>query len=165
MTPGAFALAPEAARLFLPAALPICLWVALSDLRAMKIRNLAVLALLVAFVILAPFVLPPQVMALRLAQGAGVLVLGVVLTALRAMGAGDAKFLAAAAPYVAPGDAARVLTLLAGLTLAAVATHRAARATPLRRLAPNWASWNAARFPMGLALGPALAAYLALAAI
>ncbi len=137
---GDVALTPGAARVFLPAVLPLCPWVALSDLRAMKIRNLAVACLFLAFLALAPLVLPIPVVIARLAQGAGMLAMGIVLSTIGAMGAGEAKFLAAAAPFVAPAGARFVLALLAGMTLAAVATHRAVRATPLHRLAPNWVS-------------------------
>jgi len=49
--------------------------------------------------------------------------------------------------------------------LAAVLTHRIAKHTPLRRLAPDWVSWSPAKkFPMGLALGATLAVYLMLGA-
>ena len=34
----------------------------------------------------------------------------------------------------------------------------------VRRAVPDWESWTAEKFPMGLALGPGLALYLALAA-
>ncbi len=90
MTPGGFAPPPEAARLLLAAALPLCLRVALSDLRAMKIRNRAVLCLLGTFVVLAPLVLPLPVVGARLAQGAVLLVPGFGLAAAGAMGAGAA---------------------------------------------------------------------------
>ena len=47
--------------------------------------------------------------------------------------------------------------------LAAVITHRVARATALRDLAPDWESWHRGwDFPMGLSLGATLAAYLGL---
>jgi prepilin peptidase CpaA len=51
------------------------------------------------------------------------------------------------------------------MLLAGLIVHRVARASPLRNLAPGWASWQAkGKFPMGLALGPTLALYLGLAA-
>ena len=50
--------------------------------------------------------------------------------------------------------------------LAAAATHRVVRLTPLRHLAPNWESWERGKkFPMGFALGPTLAIYLILGAL
>ena len=54
--------------------------------------------------------------------------------------------------------------IFAGFLLAAWASHRLARAT-LSGFAPDWKSWTTGkRFPMGLALGPTLIAYLALCA-
>ena len=50
--------------------------------------------------------------------------------------------------------------------LAAVTTHRIAKYTPLRRIAPGWKSWNMGwKFPMGLSLGGTLAIYLILGAV
>ncbi len=66
---------------------------------------------------------------------------------------------------MALADAAKVALLLAVMLLAGLIVHRVARASPLRRLAPGWASWQAkGKFPMGLALGPTLALYIGLAA-
>ena len=153
-----------AAWLLLPAA-PIGLWAAWSDVARMTIPNRAVLALLAGFAALAPFVLPWPEIAVRLAQGAGVLALGAALWSAGALGAGDAKFAAAMAPYVAPGDAAAFLMLLSAVILAAFALHRGLRALPgLRAATPGWASWERREFPFGLALGPALAVHLALVA-
>jgi prepilin peptidase CpaA len=56
--------------------------------------------------------------------------------------------------------------LFTGIMIASIVTHRTVGATSLRRLAPDWESWRQGkRFPMGLALGPTLAAYLCLAAL
>ena len=147
--------------------LPICAWVAYTDLSAMRIRNEAVLALLAAFVVTGPFVLAPDAYLWRYAQLALVLALGFALSSARLLGAGDAKFAAAAAPMVAPGDAGTVMMLLATLLAATLALHRAARAIPkVRGLAPHWRSWHEARdFPLGVPLGLTLAAYLWLAAL
>jgi hypothetical protein len=66
------------------------------------------------------------------------------------MGAGDAKFAAAMAPFVALQDVAIFAVLFASLLLAAFATHRLVRAVPqLRGLAPHWESWTAAIFRWG----------------
>ena len=74
-------------------------------------------------------------------------------------------FLAAAAPYIAVGDLNLILPLFAAVLLAAYGAHRLAKFTALRRLAPDWDSWEQGRkFPMGFALGPPLALYLGLAA-
>lgn len=151
---------------FFPFALPICIWVAWSDMRTMKIPNLAVIALVLVFLVVGPFVLPLSDMGWRLVQLLVVLVIGFVANMAGLVGAGDAKFAAAMAPFVPPADISFFLMLLAGVVLAAFVTHRAARATPMiRRVTAGWESWDRADFPMGLALGGGLAIYLAWAAL
>lgn len=148
---------------FLPAILPIALFVAWSDLARMKIPNQAVVACAAAFMLIGPLVLPWDVFFWRLLQGAAVLVAGFVLNMARLIGAGDAKFGAAMAPYFSGGDLPLILNLFAAILLAAFVAHRTVRAfPPLRSVAPHWESWTHAKFPMGLALGPALALYLVL---
>lgn len=149
--------------LFLPFVLPICIWVAWSDLRAMKIPNKAVISLALVFVLLGLFVLPWPDYFWRLSHLAIVLLVGIVLNAVGAMGAGDAKFAAAAAPFIPLGDLRILMVLFAANLLAAYVTHRLAKHTPLRRLAPDWKSWETGSdFPMGLSLGASLALYIAL---
>ena len=58
-----------------------------------------------------------------------VLLAGMALNAAGAVGAGDAKFAAAAAPFVAPTDAPEVAFLLAAALLLSWAGHRLARAS------------------------------------
>ncbi|EAQ02848.1 hypothetical protein OB2597_15740 [Pseudooceanicola batsensis HTCC2597] len=156
---------PVAARLFLPFVLLIGLYVSWTDLKGMRIPNASVVTLALVFVVLGPFVLPFEIYGWRLVHLVVVLVLGFALTVAGVMGAGDAKFLAAAAPYVALVDLRLMFMLLAATMLAAFATHRAAKHTALRRLAPDWESWERSRdFPMGTALSTALTLYVALAA-
>ncbi|PTW50776.1 prepilin peptidase [Rhodovulum kholense] len=150
---------------FLPVATPIALWTALSDLRTMTIPNRAVLALVAVYALVGLAVLPLEAWAWRWLHLAVVLTLGFGLNQMGAVGAGDAKFAAAMAPLVAPGDIGAFLFLLAAAIPVAFAAHRLARRIPgLRRALPGWASWEARDFPMGFALGPALILYLALAA-
>ena len=157
----------HAAWWFLPFVLPLCLYVSYTDLARMKITNKAVMALVAVYVLIGPIALPSwEVYFWGFAYMIAVLLAGMVLNPIGAMRAGDAKFIAAAAPYIAPGDIGLLISVLTGVTLAAFATHRLARATSLRDLAPDWVSWHQGnRFPMGLALGPALALYLCLAAL
>lgn len=154
-------LTTHAAWLFLPFVLPICIWVAWSDLRIMKIPNKAVGALLAVFVLLGLLVMPFDTYLWRLAQFGIVLLAGVVLNAAGALGAGDAKFAAAAAPFIALGDLRLLLALYAANLLAAFLTHRIAKNTKLRTLAPDWKSWTVGPdFPMGFSLGGTLAIYI-----
>lgn len=161
---------PPVALLLLLGALPVCLWVAVSDLSRMRIPNVAVLALAGVFVAGGLAALPAEGWTLadwgwRWANLAVVLLAGIALNAVGGVGAGDAKFAAAAAPFVAARDAGSMALLLAGALLVAWAAHRLARATVGPALLPSWRSWSSGkRFPMGVALAGALLAYLALAA-
>ncbi|WP_050929846.1 prepilin peptidase [Aestuariivita boseongensis] len=158
------ALSASAALWYLPFVLPICLYVAYTDLRDMKIKNEAVLALAGLFLILGLITLPLPEYGMRLLQMLIVLVVGIILNAAGAVGAGDAKFVAAAAPFVPREDGILVLMIFCATLLAAFVTHRIAKYSPLRRATPHWQSWDRGwDFPMGLALGPAFLAYLALA--
>ena len=151
---------------FLPFVLPICLYVAFTDMKQMRITNQAVLLLTATFVVLGLFLLPFETYLWRLLSLVLVLGVGIVLNAAGVMGAGDAKFAAAAAPFIAMGDLRLLMMLFMATLLAAAATHRGVKYTPLRRLAPDWQSWQETKkFPMGLALGATLGLYLILGAI
>jgi len=156
----------SAALWFLPGVAVVSAWVAWSDMRAMRIPNAAVLALLGIYLVLGPFLLPLAAWGWGWVHFGVVLAAGFLLTIARLIGAGDAKFAAAMAPFIASGDVAVFMLLFAAVLLAAFLTHRVARATPsLRGLAPHWDSWNRNDFPMGLALGGALVVYLSVAAL
>ena len=160
------AISATAALWFLPFVLPICLYVAFTDMKQMRITNQAVLVLTAIFVLLGLFLLPFDTYLWRLLSLVVVLVVGIALNAAGVMGAGDAKFAAAAAPYIAWGDLRLLMVLFMATLLAAAATHRGVKYTPLRRLAPDWQSWQETKkFPMGLALGTTLGLYLILGAL
>ncbi|MFD3190692.1 prepilin peptidase [Sedimentitalea sp. HM32M-2] len=155
----------SAALWFLPFVIPICFYVAFTDLRDMRITNQSVLLLAAVFLLVGPFLLPLSTYGMSLVQMGAVLVIGIILNAAGAVGAGDAKFAAAAAPYIAVGDLRLLIAIFAANLLAAFLTHRLAKYTPLRRIAPGWKSWDAGlKFPMGLSLGGTLAIYLILGA-
>lgn len=149
---------------FLPFVAPVCLYVAWNDLRAMKIPTWSTDLLALIFVVVGIFLMPfwPDYV-MRFAHFGVVLVIGMVLNAIGAMGAGDSKFIASAAPFVALQDAWAVLFLLATSFIAAFAVHRLCRAIPaIRDLVPDWQSWTEKRrFPMGFPLGVTLILYLA----
>ncbi|MEP3689285.1 MAG: prepilin peptidase [Sulfitobacter dubius] len=160
------AISATAALWFLPFVLPICLYVAFTDMKQMRITNQAVLVLTAIFMVLGLFLLPFETYLWRLLSLVIVLVIGIVLNAAGVMGAGDAKFAAAAAPFIAMGDLRLLMMLFMATLLAAAATHRGVKYTPLRRLAPDWQSWQETKkFPMGLALGTTLGLYLILGAV
>ncbi len=129
----------------------------------MRIPNHAVVVLAALFLVLGLIALPLAEYPWRLATLAAVLVIGIFLNAGGLVGAGDAKFAAAAAPFIDPGDLRLLIALFAANLLGAYATHRLAKWTPMRRLAPDWDSWEIkGDFPMGLSLGGTLALYLIL---
>jgi prepilin peptidase CpaA len=148
--------------------LPICLWVAWSDLSRMKIPNTAVYALIAVFFFAGLAVIPLDTWLWRWASAVVVLVIGFILFAAAGWGAGDAKFAAAAAPFFAQNilEIQIALILLAVWMLGTLALHRLARSIPaIRRATPDWVSWNRRlHVPVGVALAGTLATYLALKA-
>lgn len=142
---------------------PLCIYVAWNDLRAMKIPTWSTDALALVFVVVGIFVMPFGEYAWRYAHFGVVLVVAMVLNAIGAMGAGDSKFLASAAPFVALDDVGFVFTLLGTGMFTGYFIHRAARAiSPVRNLVPDWESWHQGkRFPLGFPMGGVLIIYLA----
>ena len=151
---------------FLPAVIPIAIYVAWSDLKRMKIPNVAVVTLVISFAILGLIALPFSQYLWHWSHLVIILLLGIVLNAAGVMGAGDAKFMAGAAPFVAVADLQLILALFAACLLAGFATHRIVKHSPLRALVPDWQSWSSGkRFPMGFPLAMTLVFYLLLVAI
>lgn len=149
---------------FLPFVLAIGIWVAWSDMKFMRIPNTSVLALAGVYLVLGPVALPLHDYLWGIALGGIVLAAGFVASSVRMIGAGDAKFAAAMAPFFTGSSPAMVFTLFAGCLLAAFAAHRLLRALPAFRTAtPDWASWTNVKFPMGLALAGTLIFYFVLA--
>lgn len=160
------ALSASAALWFVLFSAPVAAWVVLSDLRRMKIPNKAVLAQLAVYAVVGLVMLPLSVWVWGWLHFAVVLVIGFLLSLTGGFGAGDAKYAAAMAPFVALGDLQVFLLLLAAVTLSAFVAHRLLRMIPAMRAAtPDWASWERREFPLGLALGPALIVYLAFASM
>lgn len=161
---------PPVALLFLIGALPVALWVAFTDLSRMRIPNRASVLLCALFALgglaLWAFGLwDLSDWAWRWANLAVVLLAGMLLYFLGLVGAGDAKLAAAAAPFVAVADLGTVLMLYAAMVLGAWVLHRIAKHSFGPRVWPDWTSWTSGkRFPMGVAIGATLVAYLGLAA-
>ncbi len=146
-------------------ALPIAAWVIWTDLATMKIPNKAVLALVGVYAVIGALTLPFATFAWSWLHLIVVLAVGFVLSQTGGFGAGDAKFAAAMAPFVALPDVGRFLILLSLVSITTFLAHRIARQVPaLRSATPGWVSWERRDFPFGIALAPALILYLALAA-
>lgn len=153
------------------AALPFCVIAAVTDLRTMKILNKTNIGLFATFMIVGLFVVPLPEYGIRILQAAVMMAVGIALMATRQMGGGDAKFLAAMAPYIALSDAPKFLMLLSAMALVTLALHRLIGAVPaVRPMLVNFHSWDASqsgkgmkgKFPYGVTLGVSLSIYLAL---
>ena len=162
----AVSLTAQQALIFLPVVLPICLWAMATDLKYMKIKNYAVLALLVGFAVLGLFAFPLGEYFWRYAHFAVVLGIGFLLWILPGIGfgAGDAKFAAALAPFIAASDWAIFLMILSATSIAGVILHRLAKRMPvIVNATPDWQSWEETQaFPWGVSLASALVFYLLL---
>ena len=127
---------------------------------SMKIPNKAVLALLIVFAVIGLFALPFTEYLWRWTHFAVVIAIGFVLSSLNIVGAGDAKFAAGMAPFVALSDGMSFMYVLGATVIAAFILHRGARSSSIRQRHPDWESWTRREFPMGFALAPALLFYL-----
>jgi prepilin peptidase CpaA len=127
----------------------------------MKIPNVAVGALVAAYAVLGLIALPFEQYLWHWTHLPMLLIVGLILNAAGAMGAGDAKFIAAAGPFIATADIKLMIPLFSACLLAGFFAHRLARMTPIRTAVPHWESWTAGkRFPMGFPLGMTLVFYL-----
>ena len=125
---------------FLPFVVPIAIWVSWSDMATMKIPNKAVAALLVVFVVLGLIAVPFTDYIWRYVHFAVVLAICFFLNMVRVLGAGDAKFAAAMAPFIALGDWLPFMYLLGGVMIAAFVSVVLLTAFLYRRRQglPNW---------------------------
>jgi prepilin peptidase CpaA len=117
--------------IFLPLALPIALWACYTDITEFKIKNVTVLALLAGFIVLGPFALGWGEYAWRFAHFGVVLAIGFVLSAVMGIGAGDAKFAAAMAPFIALADVGTVLIVWTMVTLTTVVLYAIRKFIPM----------------------------------
>lgn len=163
---------------FLPAVIPLAIYISWNDMRSMKITNQSMMALLIVFVVLGPFAFGFPAYFWQFLQFPIVLIVCMGLWSLRLMGGGDAKMLAVMAPFFVTDDLMLILKLFVACSLGALAVHSLFRFTPLRNLAPDWKSWSAGKgnlrgiipgldiaFPKGVSLSMTLVFYLAYVAI
>ena len=152
---------PFGALALLPFVLAIGVWVSWSDMRFMKIPNTAVMTLAAVWLVGGLFVVPLHEWLWAWALAGVVLVIGFVANAINLVGAGDAKFAAAMAPFFIHAEISLVLILFASCLLGAFAVHRLARMIPvIRHATEDWVSWTNKDFPMGLALSGTLIFYI-----
>lgn len=135
-------------------------------MKFMKIPNKAVMALVIVFLVIGLIAIPLPEYPWRLLHLVLILLIGFILNMIGSVGAGDAKFAAAMAPFVAPGDVRIIIILFAAVLLASFATHRIFKRIPsFRARTADWASWEKHDFPMGFALGGTLIFYLVAGAV
>lgn len=155
-----------AALLFLPLAIPVSVWVMWSDMSRMKIPNKAVMVLLIGFAVLGLIALDLNEYLWRWSHFAVVLIAGFLMNMARMLGAGDAKFAAAVAPFIAFQDTFLVLTIFAVMIVLGFTAHRIMRRSKrLRELTPDWESWSRRDYPMGLSICLTFLTYLICGAI
>lgn len=138
----------------------IALWAAAVDALYMRIPNAVHVALLAVFVVLVVPGLPWQETAARLVVAAVLFAVGFGLYAANVMGAGDVKYLAAAAPLVPP-DPMVILVWLLMVTIAGLpvlAFHRLAGLVPGAGRFPSFA--ESGYFPYGPAISIGLVCIL-----
>jgi prepilin peptidase CpaA len=147
---------------FLPFVAPIAIWAAWSDLSNMTIPNKSVIALFFVWVIVGILVMPFQTWLWGFGLCGIVLLLGFVFNAAGVLGAGDAKFGAAMAPFFVGTDYRFSGMLLVACLIGALVAHRGLRMVPAFRSAvPDWKSWTVPKdFPVGLSLAGMLLFYL-----
>ena len=146
---------------FLPVVTPIAIYIAWNDMRSMKITNASVLALIIAYAVVGPFALGLELYAWQWLHLPVTLVVCMALWALRVMGGGDAKIIAAMSLFFMVADLLLITQIFAASLLGAFAVHSLFRFTALKNIAPDWKSWTAGRyFPKGLPLSMTLLFYL-----
>ena len=132
------------------------------DLKALRIPNWCVLAVLGIFVVTGLWGLPLEVVGWRLLYALIVLVVGFGIYSLSdgRVGGGDVKMIAALTPFV-PGSAVGfVLLVFALLSFVGLIIHRLIRAI-LRGRQTGWMALDQRRFfPVGLLLGGTIMIYL-----
>lgn len=149
-------------------ALPFALWAAWGDLKHMRITNKMNLVMAATFIVVGIFILPIEDYGLRIAYGFAALAIGFLMNIAGLMGGGDAKYIAAFTPFLAPPDVPFFIVILMLSLLAAVVVHRiAGLLPPVKAVTDGWVSFAGTRgkkFPMGFALSGALLLYLAIRA-
>ncbi len=144
---------------------PLLIWAAIWDLRRMLIPNRISIALALIFVAWAALFATPEDAAWRALAGAVTLVVGIALVIFARMGGGDMKLMAAAAPFVAPGDIGAAMVLLSICLIALLPCLALMRRVVRARAAPvEWVSLQPGmrQVPMGVSIAAAAVLYLVL---
>ncbi|MEM9428212.1 MAG: prepilin peptidase [Pseudomonadota bacterium] len=157
----------------LAVAFPFLIFSAWTDLRFLRLWNRANLAFALAFLVVAPFLMPFGDIAARVAAALCVGAVLIVLSIFGQFGGGDAKFFGALMLWIAPQDYAPFCVIVAACGLMMPPFFAAAKASPwLRAQTPTWRCWKTRRttwrkkkLPMGVSFASAGVLYLILRAV
>jgi prepilin peptidase CpaA len=134
------------------------------DLKALRIPNWCVLAVVGVFVVTGLWGLPLDIFAWRFLHGVIVLFVGFGLYSISSghVGGGDIKLIAALTPFIAGPDVLFVLLVFVVLSFSGLVLHRIVRSF-VRGRKTGWAALDQKRFfPAGLLLGGTIMIYLGL---
>lgn len=155
----------QAAYWFLPPVFFLAIFISWNDMRDMKITNNTVIAVMVVYALIGPFAFGFPLYFWQWLHFPIALAVCMALWALRLMGGGDAKLIAAMAPYFVMADLPIILRVFAASLIAGLIVHSLFRLTPLKAPVAEWKSWQAGRyFPKGFPLSMTLLSYLLIAA-
>ena len=143
-------------------AIPISIWVAWSDMKFMRIPNVACYALFISFLLIGPLTFDMHEYGIRILQGIVMLIAGFFATSIGLIGGGDAKFTAAMVPFIALSHVIPFVFIVGIMSFVSIALHKLIGITPgLKGYIKDWDSWNAhGMFPFGVTLAGSLLAYL-----
>ena len=131
---------------------PVLVAAAYSDLRHMRIPNSFALLAVAIFFLSAPFLLPLDVLLVRIGIAAAALALGFLAFMLRMLGGGDAKMFAALLLFVPTETMSLFLLIFSAALVFGIALMPVLRALP-NAAATGWVSLQRdARFPMGISI-------------
>lgn len=161
-------IATPALWLSLAAMVPLMIVACYTDLKTLKIPNLVVLLVVVAYLVTGLWGLPTDVFLWRLLAGVIVLFIGYAAWTTGVVGGGDVKMAAAIAPFIVPSDLAVVLLIFSIVSVVLLVMLWIVQ----RMLGERRTGWMAIdqvggsvwkrSFPMGLVLGLTTTFYLGL---
>ena len=140
--------------------IPLLSWAIWLDLTALCIPNWLVGGVLGVFLVAGLVALPLDLFAWRLGQGVLLLAIGFGLFSVGVLGGGDAKLVAALAPFVPWVDVGHVMALFAIIAIVTLMLFVLTR----RVVRNRHTGWDAldqdVNFPMALAIAPTMILYL-----
>ncbi|MEH6359944.1 MAG: prepilin peptidase, partial [Amylibacter sp.] len=111
-------------------AIPISIWVAWSDMKFMRIPNVACYALFISFLLMGPLIFDMHEYGIRILQGIVMLIAGFFATSIGLIGGGDAKFTAAMVPFIALAHVIPFVFIVGIMSFVSIALHKLIGITP-----------------------------------